>query len=111
MQSQLCEVIYYSNSLPSHKIFFKSKLKAFADDNRNATQKMKFASENVETLWENMKMLLTSIFSFSHSVFKRSLSQAMFVKILNRVVKDPKSHYQTTNQWTCPNQMHLLTTI
>ena len=36
---------------------------------------LKFASERVKTLWEKEKMLVTSIFSFSHNVFKISLFQ------------------------------------
>ena len=53
------------NSLPSNKILDLSKFKAFADDKMNETQKLKFAFETVESLWEKEKIMVTSIFSFS----------------------------------------------
>ena len=87
------------NSLPNDKISDFYKLEAIADNKRNVTQKLKFAVERVEniagegenagyqhfllfpecfpkTLWEKEKMLVTSIFSFFHIVFKRLLPQA-----------------------------------
>ena len=49
-----------------------SKLKAFADDKRNTILILKIVLETVsKTLWEKEKMLVTSIFSFSHKVFNR----------------------------------------
>ena len=65
-----------------------SKLKAFADDKIDVTQKLKFHLGKVEnivgkgenagyqhflkTLWEKEKMLVTSIFSFFHKVFQKA---------------------------------------
>ena len=46
-----------------------SKLKAFADNKINKTEKFKFVIGWVETLWEKGKILVTSIFSFSLNVF------------------------------------------
>ena len=58
-----------------------SKLKVSADDKLNATEKIKFVYGWVEDIvgkrrkcWEKEKMLETSIFSFSHNVFKMPLS-------------------------------------
>ena len=51
-------------ALPNDKTIDCSKFKAFADDNLNMT-------ENLKTLWEKEKMLVTIIFSFSHNVFKK----------------------------------------
>ena len=64
------------NSLPNNKILDQSEFKAFADDkiilfSRNWNS----FREEWKTLWEKEKMLVTSIFSFSHNVFKRPLSQ------------------------------------
>ena len=48
-----------------------SKLKEMADDNFKCHENGKKFSKQVETLWEKEKLLVTSNFSFSHSVFKR----------------------------------------
>ena len=54
-----------------------SKLKAFADSKINVTKKLKFLLERIENImWEMEKMLVTSIFSFSHNVFKRLVIQS-----------------------------------
>ena len=53
-------------SLPSNKFLNLSKLKAFGDDKINVTEKLKFVFARVEILWEKEKMLVTSIFLFSH---------------------------------------------
>ena len=75
------------NSLPNDKILDWSKLKAFADDKIKVLKMMVFVFDRVEnivgkgenaglsliglkTLWEKEKMMVTSIFSFSHFVFK-----------------------------------------
>ena len=63
------------NSLPHKKILDWSKMKAFTDNKIKVTEKLKSVWEGQKTLWEKEKMLVTSIFSFSHSVFKRLLSQ------------------------------------
>ena len=66
--------LYYSNSFPHDKISDGSKLKAFAGDKINRTLKQKFFFwVGKKTLWEKEKMLVTSIFSFFHNVFKRPL--------------------------------------
>ena len=52
------------------------KLKEFAEDKINVTQKLKFDFGRVENIVrKSSKMLVTSIFSFSHNVFKRLLFQ------------------------------------
>ena len=59
------------NSLLNDKFVDLSKLKAFADKKINVTQKLKISlGRGEKTLWEKEKMLGTSIFSFSHNVFK-----------------------------------------
>ena len=64
------------NSLPNNKFSDFSKLKAFADDKVNVGEKKSNLIGKVwKTLLEKEKMLVTSIFSFSHNVFKRLLSQ------------------------------------
>ena len=60
------------NPLPSNKIVDCFKLKEFADNKTNIDEKLKFGFGKVETLWEKEKMLVTSIFSFSH-VYKKLL--------------------------------------
>ena len=58
------------NSLPNNKILGLPKLKAFADDKINVTQKLKFAlGRGRKHCGKRKKMLVTSIFSFSHNVF------------------------------------------
>ena len=62
------------NCLPNDKILDLSKLKEFADNKIKAIYKQNFFyGMDWKTLWEKEKMLVTSIFSFSHSVFKRLL--------------------------------------
>ena len=51
------------NPSPNDRILDRSKLKAFADDKINLTEKLKLVFRRVENM-------VTSIFSFSHSVFK-----------------------------------------
>ena len=54
------------------KILDLSKLKRFADDNINVTQKLKFVPVRLENIVGKGE---TSIFSFSHNVFKWIHSQ------------------------------------
>ena len=61
------------NSLPNDKFLKCSKLKAFADNKLNLAKKLKFVLGRVENMWKKERMLVTSIFSFSHIVFKRLL--------------------------------------
>ena len=67
------------NSLPYDKILDQSNLKASADKKINLLSKqLKFVLgrlENIEGKRENQKILVSNIFSFSHHVFKRLLSQ------------------------------------
>ena len=46
----LSNIMLCVNSLPDNKILDRSKLKAFADDNLNANQKLKFASGRTENI-------------------------------------------------------------
>ena len=61
------------NPLPNDKILDVTKLKAFADDKLKVGRMMIVLLEDWKTLWEKEKMLVTSIFSFSHSVFQSVL--------------------------------------
>ena len=63
--------VYIVNPLPNNKILDVTKLKAFADDKLNIDEMMISLFDRVETLREKEEMLITSIFSFSHSVFQR----------------------------------------
>ena len=56
------------NSLPNDIIVDWSNLKAF-----HVTEKMKFVLGRVENIMEKEEILVTSILSFSHNVFKRLL--------------------------------------
>ena len=58
------------NPLPNDKILDLTKLKAFADDKSNVAKMMISLIDRVEKLWEKEKILVTSIFSFSYSVFQ-----------------------------------------
>ena len=66
------------NSLPNDKIFLpndkisdQSKLKAFAEDKLKVIQMAKFVLDKIENIVRKEEMLVTSIFFFSHNVFKR----------------------------------------
>ena len=64
--------VAFLHPLPNDKILGLPKLIAFADDKLNNTQNIRFVFHRIEkTLWEKKKMLVTSIFFFSHNVFKR----------------------------------------
>ena len=96
-QNKVCAILWIViKPLQTKKNLEWSKLKGFADDELIDIQMVKFLSHKIETivvkgenapyrihsdvsgkylsvlktLWENEKMLLTSIFSFSHNVFK-----------------------------------------
>ena len=62
----LCDTHLSSLSFNSSLV---NKFKAFADNKINVTQILKFVLGRVENKVEKEKMLLTSIFSFSHHVF------------------------------------------
>ena len=78
------------NSIPSNKFQDSSKLKEFADDNFKFDENgIKFPNGQ-KTLWEKEKLLVTSNFSCSHSVFKRLLKTGKNGVVLERV----QSSYQ-----------------
>ena len=56
-------------SLPNDKIVDQSKFKSFGDDKINVTQNLTFLSGSEENI------VVTSIFFFSHNVFKSCLLQ------------------------------------
>ena len=61
--------------LPNNITLDWSKLKALADDMLNVTEILKFDLERVENIVGKEKMLVASIFSFPHNVFKWHLFQ------------------------------------
>ena len=63
----------WSYSLPNGKISDWSKLKAFAEDKINVTEKLKVVLRRVENIVGKGENAVTSIFSFFHNVFKRLL--------------------------------------
>ena len=73
--SRLSNIPSVFNPLPDDKILDWSKLKQSADDNFEFDVNTRKFSKLVETLWVKEKLLVTSNFSFSHSVFKRPVSQ------------------------------------
>ena len=66
---------FHGKFVQTDKILDISKLKAFADNKRNATQKLKVILSRVEITGEKEKMMVTSSFSFSLNVFKTSVCQ------------------------------------
>ena len=62
------------NPLPDDK-FSTSKLKEFAEDNFKLDENGRKLSERVENTVGKEKLLVTSNFSYSNSVFKRHVSQ------------------------------------
>ena len=66
------ETDYIINTLPNDKIVDMSKLKAFADDKLDVTEEIENCPEKGrKQCGKKEKMLVSSIFSFSHNVFKR----------------------------------------
>ena len=63
------------NPLPDDKILDQTKLKAFADDKLNVTKIIISVFDRIENIVGKGEIACTSNFSFSHNVFKRSLSQ------------------------------------
>ena len=62
-------------SPPNGQILDWSIFKAFADDKLNVVRIIISVSDRVENIVEKGENAVTSIFSFSHNVFKRLLSQ------------------------------------
>ena len=63
------------NSLPNDKILGSTKLEAFSGNKINVALKIISIFDRVENTEGKGKLLVTSIFCFSHNVFKRPLSQ------------------------------------
>ena len=61
------------------KIIALSKLKAFADNNINMAEMEQFFFDRVENMVGKGEMLIISIFSFFHNVYKRLLSQGSWM--------------------------------
>ena len=72
------------HSLPNNVILDLSKFKAFADDKKMVTQKLKFMlGQEQKTLWEKEKILVIGIFSCTHNVFKKlSFHEVLPVRIV-----------------------------
>ena len=58
-------------------MFIWSKFKAFADNKINVAKMMISCLTMQKTLWEKEKMLVTSIFSFSHNIFRSLIYQGI----------------------------------
>ena len=76
---------------PKRQILDSSKLTEFADDNFKFNKKGRSSQNGLKTMWEKKKLLVTSNFFFSHSVFKRLVLQTrqyqgLFGKGLNAIV-------------------------
>ena len=63
------------NSLPNNKILGQSNSKDIADNKIHVTHVTNFVLGRIENIVGMEKMLVTSIFSFSHNVFKMPLCQ------------------------------------
>ena len=71
-----CHIHCFILPITRRQISDSSKLKEFADDNFKFEENGRKLSKRVEnTVWEKEKVLVTSYFSFSHSFFKRLVSQ------------------------------------
>ena len=65
-------VQFVSNKvIPKRLIFYSYKFKASADDNSTRDENGRKFSKQVENTVEKEQLLVTSDFSFSHSVFRR----------------------------------------
>ena len=74
------------NPLPNDKISDMSKLKAYADDKRNATQKLKLILRRVENIVGKSRKYWLSAFSPFPTMFSKGLSRRV-VKSWDCVVK------------------------
>ena len=66
---------HYFQPITRRQILDSSKLKEFADHNFKFHENGRKLSKRLENLWEKEKLLFTNNFSFSHSIFKRLVSQ------------------------------------
>ena len=63
------------NSLPNNKILDRSKLKAFADDKINATEKLRCVSEKIENILGKRE-------NTAFSPFSKIFSKASFLRVV-----------------------------
>ena len=81
--------INHFSTFPKRQILNSSKLKEYDDNNFELDENDRKSSQKWwKALWEKEKLLVTSNFSFSHSVFKRLVLQkvknkGLFGKELN----------------------------
>ena len=118
------------DSSPKDKMLDLSKLKAFADNNSNASQMINCISENKETMWEKVKMIIISLLFLFPQYFQKLSSSGPLqllvkgdtftnVSIIFTQLKNLESLINChqylilspmTNFWTTPNSEHLQTT-
>ena len=67
-----------------------TKLKAFTDGKLKVAKMTISPSDRVETLLEKVKMLVTSIFSFSHRVFQSPRASNIFQDRCARMTHEAK---------------------
>ena len=63
------------NPFPNERFYESSKLKEFAENNFKFDEMEQSSPRGSKTLWGKENFLITSNFSFSHSVFKRLILQ------------------------------------
>ena len=107
----LYELKLLFNSLPNNIFLDWSKLKAFADDKMKVTKKMKFVSKWWKILRKKEKMLVTSIFSFSHNIFKKLHFQGCLKSGLcgKELIVDTKCHNNVMVEYKACNSLRILT--
>ena len=88
-----CKLLTFANKLRVKTNLDSSRLKEFADYNFKFDENWRNFFKQVEkTLWEKEKLLVTSNFAFSHSVFKRLAlqtckNQGLFGKGLKKCIQ------------------------
>ena len=82
-QSQYLICLFLFNSLPNDGKEW-SKLEAFADNKINVTKNRNLLRKGLKTLRIKEKMLVNSIFFFSHNVFKRLLFSKSLIVMSTR---------------------------
>ena len=70
-----CDCVLKVSPITIQQILDSSKLNEFADDNFRFDENGRMLSKRVENTVGKEKLLVTSNFSFSYSVFKRLVSQ------------------------------------
>ena len=66
---------------PKRQILDFSKFKEFADNSLKCDEIAETSPNEEKTLWEKRKLLVTSNFSFSHSVFQRLILQTRKIRV------------------------------